>query len=107
MVDYWRTLANSNANTSRAQPRPAFYLVDKPPAPAATSPPTSAPTGAADDAPDIPLDLRRKWMALLVEAVRRAKTLNVNFEDVTVSAHDVRAHQVFGYIRITDEAMRE
>jgi len=99
-------LANSNANTSRAQPRPAFYLVDKPPAPAATSPPANAAT-SADDTPDIPLDLRRKWMALLVEAVRRAGTVNVNFADVTVSAHDVRAHQVFGYIRITDEAMRE
>lgn len=66
----------------------------------ATSPP-------ADDMPDIPLDVRRRWMALLIDAVRRAQTLNVNFSDVTVSAHDVRAHQMFGHIRINDETMRE
>lgn len=95
-------MANTNGNHA-PQSVPAFRLLEKhPPAPAATSPPVDA-----SDEIEIPLSLRKKWMALLVEAVRRAGTINVNFADVTVSAHDVRAHQVHGYIRITDEVMRE
>jgi hypothetical protein len=99
----WRNLANSNGRipipTNGTAALPAtFYLVEK--SPQAQPAPDSEP-------PEIPIEVRRRWMALLIDAVRRAKTLNVNFSDITVSAHDVRAHQVFGYIRITDETMRD
>lgn len=60
-----------------------------------------------DPDPDalIPIAVRKRWMALLVDAVRRTGTLNINFSEITMTASDVRAHQVMGYIRITDETI--